>query len=242
MSTRQPATTTFAGFPDAALAFYEGLEADNTRAYWGDHQQVYLGSVRGPMEALLAQLEPRFGTAKLFRPYRDVRFSKDKSPYKAHIGAVLAEREGGPAYYVQISATGLLLGGGYYQFGPEQLSRYRQAVLRERTGEQLAAIVDALTAPPPTGQPPVTLAGPTLLRAPRGVDPTHPRVALLRHKGLAATVDLGVTPWLGDHRAAEHIAGWWARFDPLLAWLAEHVGAEVTRSAPAAAGRSGRSR
>jgi uncharacterized protein (DUF2461 family) len=68
----------FAGFPEEALVFYEGLRADNTKAYWTDHKALYDSAVRAPMQALLDQLEPEFGRAKLFRPYRDVRFAKDK--------------------------------------------------------------------------------------------------------------------------------------------------------------------
>ena len=68
----------FDGFPDEALVFYEGLEADNSKAYWTDHKAVYDGCVAAPMKALLEELTS-FGEAKLFRPYRDVRFSKDKS-------------------------------------------------------------------------------------------------------------------------------------------------------------------
>ncbi|TAL12327.1 MAG: DUF2461 family protein, partial [Frankiales bacterium] len=77
----------FEGFPEEALVFYEGLEADNTKAYWTDHKALYDRTVKAPMEALLAQLEPEFGPATFFRPYRDVRFSKDKTPYKTHAGA-----------------------------------------------------------------------------------------------------------------------------------------------------------
>ena len=68
---------TFAGFPEEALVFYEGLRADNTKAYWTDHRAVYERAVKAPMQALLDDLEPEFGRGKVFRPYRDVRFSKD---------------------------------------------------------------------------------------------------------------------------------------------------------------------
>ena len=70
----------FAGFPDEGLVFYEGLEADNSKTYWAQHRQVYDAHVRAPMQALVDALAPEFGTPKLFRPYRDVRFSHDKTP------------------------------------------------------------------------------------------------------------------------------------------------------------------
>lgn len=93
----------FTGFPVAALDFYDDLEADNSKAFWAAHKAVYDDCVRGPMLALLAELEEEFGEGKAFRPYRDVRFSKDKLPYKTHQGgfASVAQSVG---YYVEINA------------------------------------------------------------------------------------------------------------------------------------------
>ena len=93
----------FEGFPEQALEFYEGLEADNSKTYWTAHRGEYETHVRTPMVGLLEELAPEFGTAKLFRPYRDVRFSSDKTPYKTHQGAVVTpEGRGAGAWYVQI--------------------------------------------------------------------------------------------------------------------------------------------
>ncbi len=72
----------FKGWPDAALAFYEGLEADNSKAFWLDHKDVYERDVKMPMEALLAELAGEFGDWRLFRPYRDTRFSRDNTPFR----------------------------------------------------------------------------------------------------------------------------------------------------------------
>ena len=71
----------FGGWPEEALEFYEGLEADNSKTYWKQHKTVYDDAVRRPMEELLAELAKEFGEGKIFRPYRDVRFAKDKTPY-----------------------------------------------------------------------------------------------------------------------------------------------------------------
>ena len=70
----------FHGWKVEALEFFEGLEADNSKAYWQRHKDVYDTIVRAPMEELLAELEPEFGEGRIFRPYRDIRFSRDKSP------------------------------------------------------------------------------------------------------------------------------------------------------------------
>jgi uncharacterized protein (DUF2461 family) len=81
----------FTGFRDEAFAFYDGLRADNSKTYWTAHKHVYDECVRGPMQALLDSLAPAFGgEATLFRPYRDVRFSADKSPYKTAQGGFVA--------------------------------------------------------------------------------------------------------------------------------------------------------
>ncbi len=95
----------FEGFPDEGLVFYEGLEADNSKTYWTRHRHTYDDAVRAPMQALLDELADEFGSPKLFRPYRDVRFSNDKTPYKTHQGAVVnPEGRGAGAWYVQVSA------------------------------------------------------------------------------------------------------------------------------------------
>src|SRR4051812_15362548 len=115
----------FAGIPVAALDFYEDLEADNTKSFWTTHKHIYDESVRAPIEALALELEKQFGPAKLFRPYRDVRFAKDKTPYKTHQGAWFSES----SLYLQVSAAGLRLAGGYWQTSPAQVCRLRRARL-----------------------------------------------------------------------------------------------------------------
>ena len=128
----------FTGFPAAALDFYDDLEMDNTKTFWTEHKHVYEESVRAPMAALLAELEEEFGTAKLFRPYRDVRFAKDKTPYKTHQGAFI---DVAPAtgWYVQVSAPGVRVAAGFYEASSERLARDphrdRRRPPRQRTGE-----------------------------------------------------------------------------------------------------------
>ncbi|MGH3306878.1 MAG: DUF2461 domain-containing protein, partial [Nocardioides sp.] len=114
----------FTGFPVAALDFYDDLEVDNTRSFWEKHKPIYTESVRQPMTAMCEALAPEFGDAKVFRPYRDVRFAKDKTPYKTAQGAFVAA---GPAtgWYVEISARGLRVGAGFYEASGERLARIR---------------------------------------------------------------------------------------------------------------------
>lgn len=221
--------TAFRGFPDEALAFYDGLEADNSKAYWTDHKDVYERAVREPLLALLDALEPEFGPAKLFRPYRDVRFSADKSPYKTHQGAVVGDGTSSGTLYVQLSADGLMTGGGYYVMAKDQLVRYRAAVEDDAAGGRFADVVAGLVG---SG---FRLAGETLKRAPRGVDPEHPRVDLLRHKGIAALREHGSPRWLSTAKALDRIAADWRAIAPFNAWLGREVGpAEPTEGDPSA--------
>ena len=133
----------FTGFPEAALDFYDDLEIDNTRSFWDAHKHVYDEAVRAPMLALTAALAEEFGTAKVFRPYRDVRFAKDKTPYKNHQGAFVAV---GPAtgWYVEIGSPGVRVGAGYYHAGGPDLARIRAAIDTEHSGQELERIVRRL--------------------------------------------------------------------------------------------------
>ena len=204
----------FAGWPAEALEFYEGLQADNTRSYWQAHKNVYDECVLAPMVALLTDLEPEFGTGKVFRPYRDVRFSPDKSPYKTAIGATLAH--GG---YVQLSADGLAAGCGRWHLEPDELARYRGAVDDPATGQPLAAIVSDLR----KSRMDVTAHG-VLKTVPRGYARDHPRADLLRHKGLAAWKSWPVAAWLGTAKAKDRVVDFLHAAAPLNDWLAKNVG------------------
>ena len=188
----------FAGFGEGAVEFYDGLLADNSKAYWTDHRAIYEQDVLEPMRALLATLEPEFGPGKIFRPYRDVRFSRDKTPYKTACGASV-----GP-FYVQVSADGLLVAGGGYRWAPDQIARFRTAVDDERRGEDLAARLGTLTATMIEGVAP-TVAGDLLATRPRGIAPDHPRLELLRHRSLYA--HRGWDPDDVLHEAARRAAG-----------------------------------
>lgn len=204
----------FRGWPAEALEFFEGLEADNSRAYWQDHRAVYDAAVRGPMDELVAELAPEFGAGKVFRPYRDVRFSADKTPYKTHLGAVL---DGGG--YVQLSAEGLAAGLGYWHMSTDQLDRFRRAVADDRTGGPLAAVARSLG-----GQGSEITSIESLRTAPRGYPKDHPRVELLRHKGLAAYRSWPVAAWLGTRAAKTRVVGFLRTGRPLMDWLDDHVG------------------
>src|SRR6188508_3393906 len=160
---------TFRGWPKDALEFYAGLEADNSKTYWLAHKPVYEESVKAPFLALSEEIAREFGPLHVFRPNRDVRFAKDKSPYKTAAAAV-TESQGGASYYVQISASGLYVGSGYYGFESDQLERYRAAVADTRRGAAFEKAVAALRKAKYT-----VASRDALKRVPRGFDADHPR-------------------------------------------------------------------
>jgi uncharacterized protein (TIGR02453 family) len=209
----------FSGWPEEALEFYEGLAADNTKTYWTKHKEIYDATVLRPMTELIEELAPEFGETKIFRPYRDIRFSKDKTPYKTHIGAMVG---GG---YVQFSAQGLAAGNGMYGMVPDQLDRYRHAVASDRTGGELEDVIAAVES---AG---IGVTGRDVLKAtPRGYPADHPRIGLLRYKGIVAWKEWPVESWLETAAACDRVTGFLRATRPLSAWLDTNVGPSATGS------------
>src|SRR4051812_46783931 len=154
-------TPPFTGFPEAALDFYDDLEVDNTKSFWEAHKDVYAAAVKAPMTALVTALESEFGPAKVFRPYRDVRFAKDKTPYKTHQGAFVGA---GPAcgWYVEIAARGFRTGAGFYDASAADLAAIRAAMVDEAKGKELQRVLAKL------GRAGFEVGGDRLKTAPRG--------------------------------------------------------------------------
>jgi uncharacterized protein (TIGR02453 family) len=203
----------FQGWPATALDFYDGLEEDNSRTYWTANKAIYEEAVLGPMTHLTDELAERFGPVKIYRPNRDIRFSADKSPYKTAIGALIGSG------YVQFSANGLAAGNGMYQLASDQLDRYRKAVAEDISGHELERIIDVLA-----GEDIAVTGKDVLKTAPRGYSADHPRIELLRYKGLVAWKEWGVQPWLSTPAAKELVETFLAATHPLADWLDGHVG------------------
>lgn len=204
----------FSGWPEEALEFFEGLEADNSKSYWQAHKATYEQAVLAPMQELLAALAPAWGDGKVMRPYRDIRFSKDKSPYKTFIAAMV-----GPGY-VSLNARTFGCGSGIWEVGADTLERYRAAVDAPESGEALASVVAGLRA----GGLDI-VAHEALKSAPKGYAKDHPRIELLRMKGVAAWQEWPVGAWLGTREPEERVSAFLRMAGPLTDWLAEHVGA-----------------
>lgn len=207
----------FTGIPPDAIVFYEQLEADNTKAFWEANRGRFKDVVRGSVEELAAALSD-YGEFHIFRPHNDLRFSKNKPPYKTHQGAY-TESEGGAGYYFQLSASGLMCGVGYYAMAKDQLDRFRAAVDADATGREIDAITAGLAKRGYT----VGAIG-ELKSAPRGYPKDHPRIELLRRKGLMVSKDFGAPAWLHTNQVVSKIRRTWEGAADLNVWLDTHVG------------------
>ncbi|MBL8554230.1 MAG: DUF2461 domain-containing protein [Phenylobacterium sp.] len=183
----------FLGFPETQ-AFLKDLAANNDRAWFQASKARYERAHKAPAEAFAAELRPRLEKlagvrlgAKIFRIHRDVRFSKDKSPYNTHLHIGFQhQRDGGEprrrgGFYFGIDPTTLSLGVGAFDFGPADLDRYRKAVADDHEGSELAGILAGLDARRHDAD---------LKRVPAPYPQDHPRAGLLKHKGLNVWQDL----------------------------------------------------
>lgn len=205
----------FTGIPAEAFDFYAGLAVDNTKSYWNDHRDQYEECVRTPLLELGQELAPQFGEPKLFRPYRDVRFSKDKSPIKDHQGMYVL-LSGGVGWYVQISEVGLMVAGGWYESAPNQVAAYRQAVEADEA-RNLDRLGRELT------KRGFQLSGDRLKSRPRGVAPDHPQLEWLRYRTLFAERRWEPAAWMGTRRVVSRVRDSWQHLTPLMQWLADHI-------------------
>jgi uncharacterized protein (TIGR02453 family) len=201
----------FSGWKGDFRGFFLGLKANNSKAYFEAHRKQYDQEVKGPMVALLADLEFEFGEARLSRPNRDIRFSADKSPYKTNIYATAGSG------YVALDSEGLMVGGGRYEMDAAQLARFRDAVAVPASGTKLVAIVAALR------EKGYDVDGPELKRVPPPHPQDHPRGELLRHKRLIYWRRWPAGKWIATSGARERVVQAWKDGANLNTWLAKHL-------------------
>ena len=167
------------------------------------------------MEALAAELAAEFGEAKLFRPYRDVRFAKDKTPYKTHQGMYVATAPA-TGYYAQIGAPGFRIGAGFYDATPPRLAAIRDAI----DGPDGVELEKTLASLRRSGW---TIGGDTVKTNPRGYAADHPRIDLLRHKTITARRDLGFDPVVQQPGLVDVVRKDWRRLRRLVEWITAHL-------------------
>ena len=221
-------TTTFAGMPDEGLAFLEDLEERNTKDFFDANKAVFKEQVQAPfaglVEAAAARLRrsvPDLGQPKVFRIYRDLRFSKDKTPYKTSMSASVPSRpreEGdGPGidtgFYVNVGPAGLYVASGLYHPGRPELGRVRAAMADPDSGPELEAILRRAAAKglEPWLDP--------LQRMPKPYPADHPRAALLKARSLVLNRQRDRAPWLRTAELLDHLVADWKAMVPFNRWL-----------------------
>lgn len=195
---------------------------ENTKAHWHAHKDEWEAHVRTPMRALVKELGRDFPPLRLYRPTRDLRFSRDKSPYKLFTGATSdAQAVGGVGYFLQVDAAGLTAGSGAMLMSPKELQLFRAAINDERAGCDFAELVASLGS---QGIPVTSGVPETLKRVPPPFPKQHARSEFLRWKGAAAVAEFELAPWMHTAEAAAVIQDTWHASAPLMEWLHAHMG------------------
>ena len=221
-------TRAFTGMPDEGLAFLEDLEERNTKEFFDANRAIFTEQVQAPFAALveaaaarLRRSVPDLGEPKVFRIYRDLRFSKDKTPYKTSMSASLPSRadqeDGGPGvgtgYYVNVGPAGLYTASGLYHAARPDLERVRAAIADPDTGPELEAILGkaATKGLEPWLDP--------LQRTPRSWPADHPRAGLLKARSLVLNRRHDRAPWLQTAELLDHLLADWKAMIPFNRWL-----------------------
>lgn len=233
-------TANFTGFGDATLTFLRALARHNQREWFLEHKPAYEQNVVTPalafisaMEKPLAQLAPRFLAlplkqgGSLMRLHRDVRFSRNKSPYKTNIGMhfrhELARDVHAPGYYVHIQPPeipgdyethGCFIGVGIWRPAPDALAAIRQRIA-EKPQQWIKARDDASL------RKYFALDGDSLRRPPRGYDPQHPCIEDLKRTDFIATHELNDLKLVGSAKLVEHTAKVFAAAKPMMRFLCQ---------------------
>lgn len=220
----------FTGFSKDTIAFLRELEKNNTKVFFDANKErfekVWLSPAKelvlavGPRLQRLApsiEFEPRVG-GSLMRMNRDVRFSKDKSPYKTHLDLFFWEGESKgwelPGFFFRLTSKQLMCGAGIHMLEKEALGSFRAAVADDASGGSLAKIVAKLRKTES-----VVVGEEAYKKVPKGFDPAHPRAELLRFGSLWAAVETPVPAELTSPAFAELVVSRFKTVSPLRAWL-----------------------
>lgn len=189
----------FEGFPKQGLQFLRKLKRNNNRTWFENHKGEYEELLKLPMQSFIFSLQPHFTAfapefelspkRSIFRIYRDIRFSKDKTPYKTHIAAhfVLRGKEKGflgSGYYFHVEPGEVFIGGGIYMPDSGQLKGIRNAIVQH--SEEFLSILGDSKFKRRFGK----LEGNKLQRIPKGYDESHPMAEWLKLKQFFVGVSL----------------------------------------------------
>ncbi len=223
---------TFNGYFPETLTFLTELAANNNKSWFESHRKDYDVYVMEPSRAFVIAIgerlrelapkvmaDPRVNKS-IFRIYRDVRFSKDKTPYKTNLALWFPVGQGGakfdhPGYYFHLEADNLMLGAGIHRFSKPLLKTYRDAVINPELGPSLVKAIISVT------DKKYTVGEETYKRVPRGYDPDHKLAEFLRYGGLTTGLDLGIPPELHTRQIVDYCFERFQDMAPIVDWLAK---------------------
>ena len=165
----------FNGFPPEAFTFFAQLAKHNNRDWFQSHKDVYERACRAPMKALMAAIDPPLGAGWMSRINNDMRFNRDRDPYKTRVEASVK------GFYLSVGAQGMYVGTGIYKPEPPVLRQLREAIAADASGRKLQAIVTGLRRKGYTVATHEASSTP-----PRGYTADHPRIELLKMKDIHA--------------------------------------------------------
>lgn len=229
----------FTGFPAAAFSFLKGLAENNNREWFEARRDVYEGSLRVPMKALIEEMDSRLatfapeitGTAKgsMFRIHRDIRFSKNKAPYKTNAACWFFHRDskgnvgqdavhGGAGMYFHLEPRACFTGGGIWMPPPPALKRIRGAL--DVGHEEFNDIVQARPFRKMFG---AILTEAMLKRTPRGFEADHPAAEWLKYQSFTAGCSLKQSE-VTAVALADRLEEVFRTITPLVRWLNQAMG------------------
>jgi uncharacterized protein (TIGR02453 family) len=224
----------FKGFPKETVKFYADLTKNNSKKWFESHREDYDNYVMEPSRAFVTALGDRLGklapgiiadprvNKSIFKIHRDVRFSKDKTPFKTHLGlwfwdGVLPRMECS-GFYFHLEPPNLMLGVGLYMFPKEHLDQYRKSIINDKTGDQLIRVVKKITA----GNI-YKLGGTQGKKVPRGFDPDHKHADYLLYKGLYVGYSVKIPKEFNSPKLIDYCINHYKKMAPLHYWLYDMI-------------------
>ena len=224
----------FDGFTKDTFKFLKNLEKNNKREWFEEHRDTYEEAVLQPALSFVAGMGERLRSIapdivaipktdkSIFRIYKDIRFSKDKTPYKTHVGIFFWEGKRkkleNPGFYLQLNKSSIFVAGGLYIFPKDLLKPYRDSVVDPEKGAELKRVIKKITK-----NPSYNVGDSHYKRVPRGYDPEHPNAGLLLYNGIHAYCENPLPEEIYSSEFIEYCYRIFRDFSPLHSWVRNYI-------------------